>query len=140
LSIPWKAKTLQTAGLPGSLRFLPVGVGEHPLDLLLDGDEVLGEVDRVAVALGHPAVVEPHEAGRGGELAGGLGEDDLAAAELVVEPADDLAGELEVGQLVLADGDDVALIEKDVGGLEDGVAEERVVVDAFSGVCSRASL
>ena len=43
-----------------------------------------------------------------------------------VEAAGDLAGELDVGDLVLADGDEVGLVEQDVGGLEERVAEEAV--------------
>ena len=54
--------------------------------------------------------------GRGVEVAGVEG----------VEAAGDLAGELDVGNLVGADGDEVRLVEQDVGGLEEGVAEEAV--------------
>ena len=42
-----------------------------------------------------------------------------------VEAAGDLAGLLDVGQLVLADGHDVALAEQDVAGLVHRVAEEQ---------------
>ena len=57
-----------------------------------------------------------------------------------VEAAGDLAGELDVGDLVLADGDEVGLVEEDVGGLEERVAEEAVGVQAFSRSCSCWSL
>ena len=43
----------------------------------------------------------------------------------LVEAAGDLAGLLDVGQLVLADGHDVALAEEDVAGLVHRVAEEQ---------------
>ena len=54
--------------------------------------------------------------GRGEELAGVEG----------VEAAGDFAGELDVGDLVGADGDEVGLVEQDVGGLQQRVAEEAV--------------
>ncbi len=51
-----------------------------------------------------------------------------------VEAADDLPGQLEVGGLVLADGDDVGPVDDDVGRLEDGVAEEAVGVEVLSSI------
>ena len=45
---------------------------------------------------------------------------------LVVEPARDLPGYLDVGYLVLADGDKVPLVEQYVGRLEDGVPQVTV--------------
>ena len=53
-----------------------------------------------------------------------------------VEAAGDLAGEFDVGDLILADGDVVRLVEEDVGRLEERVAEEAVCVEVFSRSCS----
>ncbi len=52
----------------------------------------------------------------------GLGED---AAVALVEAPGDVAGELDVGELVLAHGDAVGLAEQDVAGLVHGVGEEQ---------------
>ena len=63
----------------------------------------------------------------GGELpGGGFGRGVEVAGVEGVEAAGDLAGELDVGDLVGADGDEVGLVEEDVGGLEERVAEEAV--------------
>ncbi len=49
----------------------------------------------------------------------------------LVEAAGDFAGELDVGGLVLADGDEVGLVDEDVGRLEERVAEEAVGGEVF---------
>ena len=68
----------------------------------------------------------------GGQLPGrGVGcEDELAGVE-AVEAAGDLTGELDVRDLVGADGDEVGLVEQDVGGLKERVAEEAVGAQVF---------
>mmetsp|Transcript_7044 Transcript_7044/g.12510 ORF Transcript_7044/g.12510 Transcript_7044/m.12510 type:complete len:282 (+) Transcript_7044:163-1008(+) len=48
----------------------------------------------------------------------------VALAVLVVEPADDVAGQFEMLALILAHGDAVGLVEEDVGRHEHGVGEE----------------
>ena len=60
-----------------------------------------------------------------------LGEDGLRLGERVavaaVEGPDDLARQLEVGRLVLADRHERRLVDDDVGGLQDRVGEQAVV-------------
>ena len=46
-----------------------------------------------------------------------------------VEAPDDLARQLEMGGLVLADGHEVRLVDDDVGRLEDGIAQKSVRVE-----------
>ena len=66
-----------------------------------------------------------------------LSEDFLAHVEAVVqiEAADEFAGELHVGDLVLADRDKKAFagfgVHDDIGGLESGVPEETISVEIF---------
>ena len=48
-----------------------------------------------------------------------------------VEAAGDLAGELDVSDLILSNGNEVGLIEEDVGGLEERIAEEAVGVEVL---------
>ncbi len=63
----------------------------------------------------------------GGHLPGsGVGRGEEVAGVEGIEAASDLAGELDVSDLVGADGDKVGLVEEDVGGLEEWVAEEAV--------------
>ena len=66
------------------------------------------------------------------EVCAGLfdGRSGLRAVE-GVEAASDLASEFDVGDLVLADGNEVGLVEEDVGGLEERVAEKPVGVEVF---------
>ena len=82
--------------------------------------------DRVAGALAHlaHAIGSEHDR-RIGEDRLRLGEDRRIAA---VEGAHDLAAELEMRRLVLADGDARRLVDDDVGGLEDGVVEQAEAV------------
>ena len=49
----------------------------------------------------------------------------------MVEAAGDLAGDLDVSGLVLTDGDELGLVEEDVGRLEERVAEEAVGGEVF---------
>ena len=61
-----------------------------------------------------------------GQPRGHVGLEARRAAVQVVEAAGDLAGELDVGVLVLADGHEGGLVDQDVGRLEQWVAEESV--------------
>ena len=99
-----------------------VGVGRGLLDAL--GRLFLGhgQGDGVAVGLAHLAAVQTGDLDGVGEQRLGLRED---LAVTLVEPACDKARGLDVGQLVLAHGHDVALAEQDVAGLVDGVGEQK---------------
>ena len=55
----------------------------------------------------------------------GLDQDRLAGGEALVEAARDLAHQLDVLALVLADRDLVGLVGEHVGGLQHGIEEER---------------
>ena len=81
-----------------------------------------GDADGVAVALGHLAAVQTGQQRGLGEQGVHLGED-LAIA--VVELACDETRELDVGQLIAAHGDHVALAEEDVAGLVHGIGEQK---------------
>ena len=98
-------------------------VGEHRLQLLLHRLRVVLQVDRVAVRLRHLAAVGPRDALGLGEQRLRLRED---LAVQVVEAAHDLPRDLDVGRLVLAHRDRVGLVDDDVGGLQQRVAEEAV--------------
>ena len=58
-------------------------------------------------------------------------------AEAAVEPLGQVAGQLEVLALVLADRHLVGLVEQDVGGLQDRVGEQadRVLARPRAGTC-----
>ena len=110
-------------GIAGVGAPLARGIGDHRLDLLRDDLRRVGELDGVAVGLGHLAAVRARHLGDLGELGLGLGEHRLPR---VVEAAGHLAGELDVGHLVGAHRHPVRLVHEDVGGLEQRVAEEAV--------------
>ena len=79
-------------------------------------------------------VLEVHHPGPdGGD--GRLG-DDQGVAVAVVEPVGQLAGQLEVLALVVADGHPLGVVEQDVGGLEDRVGEQ---ADPHRLLCRRSS-
>ena len=103
----------------------PLRVGDHRHDLLPDQLGLAEDVDRVADRLAHLADAV------GAEDRGRLGEDRLRLGERLavaaVEGAHDLAGELEVGGLVLADRHERRLVDDDVGGLQDRVRQQPVV-------------
>ena len=102
----------------------PVGVGDGVAHLVPDFIGRVGQVDGVAKALAHLGVsVEACQAGRRREL--GLGHCDLRSVEFV-EVAHQAAGELHVGDLVLAYWHEVGIAECDVGALAHRVAEEAV--------------
>ena len=109
--------------VPGVLAQLAGRVGHRPHDLLGGGLGPLTQLDGVPVALRHLAPVDADHLGGLGEERLGLGED-LAVVE--VELAGDLPGQLEVGDLVGAHRDHGGLVEDDVGGHEDRVAQEAV--------------
>src|SRR3989338_1960843 len=76
----------------------PLGVGEHPGDLLPDALRLLAQINRVAVAFRHLAAVEPRELGRRRQQGARLGEDPATARHggriHRVKAAGDFAGEL----------------------------------------------
>ena len=103
----------------------PLRVGDHRHDLRRMTSGAAEDVDRVAERLAHlPDAVGAEHDRRLGEDGLRLGEG-LAVAR--VEGADDLARQLEVGGLVLADRDQRRLVDDDVGGLQDRVGEQPVV-------------
>jgi len=102
-------------------------VGHRGLELL---PHDVGLVDQPDDSLGR-AACSRHEALRFLEVLDprpGLGIDgarhDERLAEALVEPLGDVAGQLEVLALVVADRDDVGLVEQDVAGHQDGIVEE----------------
>ncbi len=114
------------------------GWGEQDFRLGEDGlDEVgrfeLGLVGCLSEFLG----AEVGFVGLSGDLAGlgfdsfelpgcGLWAEGEATGVEGVEAAGDLAGDFDVGGLILADGDEGGLVGEDIGGLEEGIAEEAV--------------
>ena len=107
----------------GVLPPLAGGVGDHPHDLLGRRLRALAQIDGVPVALRHLSPIGAGHLGRLREDRLRLRED-LAVVE--VELPDDLARELDVRDLVDAHRDAVGLVQDDVGGLQDRVAEEAV--------------
>jgi hypothetical protein len=101
----------------------PFGIRVHLHHLRPHGRSVIGQVDRVPVALAHLPVVEawqPLEPARQQVLR--LHEH--VAAKDVVEAPHHLPRELEVRDLVLADGHVPRVVHRDVRGLQERVAEE----------------
>ena len=98
-------------------------VRHHRHDLLADGLRRLRDADRVAVRLRHLAAVDAVDLRRRGEERLRLRED-LAVES--VEPAHDLAADLEVARLVLPDRHEVRAVDGDVGGHQHGIPEEAV--------------
>ena len=109
-----------TIGLVGD-RALRVGPGgaDQP------GRLVLARADRdgVSAALAHLAAVHAEQQRRRPEQRLGLGEERRVGGVAGVEPPGDQPGELDVRQLVAADGHEGRAAEEDVGGLVHRVGE-----------------
>ena len=120
----WSWQTLQTSGRRVGAQD-PLRVGDHRHDLLADRVRVGQDVDRVPDRLRHLAhAVRAEDDGRLGEHRLGFGE---RVAVARVERADDLARQLEVRGLVLADRHQRRLVDDDVAGLQDRVRQQPVV-------------
>ena len=118
------------------------GVGDHGLELLADQRFGVGHQDGVAVALGHFAAVGAWQLGRGGEQHLRRGKNVSKKRPhrpvvylwiVLVEPPRHLAGQLYVRLLVLANRNILRLIEKNVGGHQERIAEESVGCQVFAG-------
>ena len=124
--------------------------GAHLLPKLIGG---IGQVDSVAVALGHLAAVEAGELGRGREedlwfgqklglknvladlrfhaflVAGGSGDlGRFSGGIQLVEPACNLAREFNVRDLILTYRDKIGLVEQDVCRLQERVSKKAMSV------------
>ena len=121
----WSWQTLQISGRPGSVAQDPLRVGDHAHDLAADDVRLGEDLDRVAERLAHlPDAVGPQHDGRG--RVDGLRLGERVAVEQVEAP-DDLARQLQVRGLVLADRDERRLVDDDVGRLQHRVREQAVV-------------
>ena len=105
----------------GNIRANALRIRVHLADLLLHRLRVVRQVNRVPVTFRHLPVVEPGQPRKRRQQRLGLDEE---RAEEVVEPAHDLAAELEMRHLILADRDRVGVVDDDVGGLQERIAQE----------------
>ncbi len=101
------------------------GVGFDAHDFFAEGFFGFEDGDGVVVAFAHFFAIE---AGDFGDIFfdAGFGEAE-GFAEGVIEFGGDVAGDFDVLFLVLADGDEVTVVDEDVCGHEDGVGEEPVI-------------
>ena len=101
------------------------GVGFDAHDFFAEGFFGFEDGDGVVVAFAHFFAIE---AGDLGDFFfdAGFGEAE-GFAEGVVEFGGDVAGDFDVLFLVLADGDEVTVVDEDVCGHEDGVGEQAVI-------------
>ena len=107
-------------GMSARTRLGSVYIRMHLLLHLVGG---VGQVDRVAVALAHLLVaVEPRQPRRTC-VSSGCGSTSTSPEE-IVEAADDLARQLQVRDLILADRHEARVVDGDVGRLQQRIAEE----------------
>ena len=104
-----------------------LGVGDRGLDLLrdrlgssLDEDRALRRVVRLRHLLRRVLQVHDPRADCGNVAFGTTN----VSPKLVVEPDRDVAGELDVLALVVADGDLLGVVQQDVGGHQHRVVEQ----------------
>lgn len=102
------------------------GVGFDAHEKFFRGFFVAEDGEGVVVAFAHLFAVEAGDLGDVVADAGG-GHDEGAFAVEVIDFSDEVAGHFEVLFLVFADGDDVGIVEEDVGSHQGGVGEEGVV-------------
>ena len=111
----------------GVVADVAVGVGDRSLELAGDCVRVVEQLDHPGVALGRLGhlrrrVLEVHHP-RPGFGNDGRREDERLA-EAVVEADGDIARDLDVLTLVVADGDFIGVVEQDVGRLQCRVGEQ----------------
>ena len=99
----------------------PLGVRPRLLDQL--GRLLFGHADGdgVSIALAHLSPIEARYERRRGQQAGNVGEH-LSVS--IIEATGDLCRNLDVGQLVTTDWNDVSLAEEDVACLVDGIGQQ----------------
>ena len=107
-----------------------VGIGDGALAFAHDGVLVVSHQDEgvdVGVGLAHllGRLGQGHDLGAGGRDVA-LGQDEGIAVD-AVEAAGDVAGDLQMLGLVLAHGDEVGVIDQNVGCHQDGVGEQAAV-------------
>ncbi len=111
-------------GMPFHVGVNPGGVGDRFADVLPDDLRGIGKVDRIAHRLAHLRIaVKARQAPDFTELCPGNG--DIRTVELVELP-DDLSGKLDMGDLILSDGNQIRIDEGDIGGLADRISQEPI--------------
>src|SRR5438067_11263129 len=118
--------------MAGIVAPLAGGVGDRDHDPLARALRIFAQLYRVVVALRHLPAIEAEDLRRVGQIGMRLDQDRLSLLAVeVVEAADELAGELEVRDLVLPNGHGIGAIDGDVGGLQDRISEEAIVVEVL---------
>lgn len=115
-------------GLAGIGSADPPGIGDHREDLRPDRLGRILQVDGVAVGFAHLPSVGSGQPRHFRQHRPGFGKNRAVEA---VKTADDLPGQFDMGGLVLAHGDEIGLVEDDVGGLKDGITEKTIRVQLF---------
>ena len=110
---------------PGNVGADALRVRVHLPDLLHHVLRRIGQMNRVPQALAHLLVaVEPGQAAERRQQRLRLDQHVCAGAEHVVEPAHDLARQLEVRHLILPDRHVARVVHRDVGRLQQRISEE----------------
>ena len=118
--------------MAGIVAPLAGGIGDRDHDPLARALRIFAQLYRVVVALRHLPAIEAEDLRRVGQIGMRLDQDRLSLLAVeVVEAAHELAGQLEVRDLVLPNGHGIGAIDGDVGGLQDRISEEAIVVEVL---------
>ena len=102
------------------------GIGLNPHDEFLVRLLVAKDRESIIVAFAHLLAIESGDFGNAFKNAG-FRHDESAFAVLVVDLADEIAGDFKVLFLVITDGYDVGIVEQNVRRHERGISEKRVI-------------
>src|SRR3989338_6626911 len=110
--------------MAGILPLYPLRIGYHRLYLLLDLTGRIRDLHGVSVALGHLPVIDTQQPRRLGHYRLGLGKYLFFIKKM--EPACDLARELQMRQLVIADWHGIRLVYQYISRLQNRITEKTV--------------
>ena len=99
-------------------------IGVHLPDLLDHRRRRVGQMDRVAEALAHLLVAVEARAGAANVVSSGCGSTSTSAPKKLLKRRTTSRDELEVRDLILADRHEARVVHRDVGGLQQRIAEE----------------
>ncbi len=104
-------------------------VSHHGFEFLSDSRFCVRKIDRIMVALAHLAAIGADYLGKLRQMFLRFGKHRCLVD--IIEAPREFPCQLQMRELILAHRDEIRFIQEDIGGLQDGVAEETVGGEVF---------